>query len=1163
MRRIAARSAARGAGAAFALMIVAAGCQTPAGTGAKGPQIPAVDEVFHVDPARVQLTLDQIPDDPPAPAEVDRRTLPPMPQPAFRRFNDAKTLYQDGRYAEAVLELENALRYDEKQFDVQRLLALSCYLSGSEARARLRAREALKLDPRDVPSRFVLARLAIKSGQSDEALRELRTALKCPVDPAFPEYGVLVHLHAGLLLDDLGYARAALGQFDAFESSLAALNDAQRAHPELTAILKTGPNMISLRRGRALAMTGDFGTAAQVLKAPAAEAPADVAVQREYAYVLARAGRPDDAISAAEALVRAKSASDESVAVLVSVYGWCGRADRTPDALRRLADEHPDRLDLSLRLARGLIEANRLREATDVLRAAQQKQPGESEPAWMLADILRKQERWADWVRAMADLVAAKEGEAERVRAAAEELPPNPSVLRPVLDETTRTAAGTTNEFAVLYVAGVLAARMGDTVTAERYLRTSIEREPKSSAAAARLGALLAEQYKWRELLDLANAGLKAKPDSVRLEELKGRACDGLDLLETAVSSYRRVVEQEPNNARVMAALADVYERAYEPARAQAVYKDLLAIEPNNIAARERLLRSYLTTSQATQAASQLAELRDRAGATSPVYLRNRATLQFLRNRDQDEYFKTMASIVSAHPDDLPSVIEYARGLIVARRFADAEPLVEGALKKAPGSEELLAVQASLAEKRLDFDAAIAIFGELLRRYPNRETWNWALAQLHLYELRYDDAIAVLEHLADLPQARSRRDTYRGEILEVLQMAKRNDAIEKRAEQWLGEDSSGFTTRHLALRADEIREDYAQMVRRCRAWLKADADNEIWRAALIHGLVELKQYGEAESLILGWIESRPDDTALAALLINVFSASGRYAQAIEWIQSAMDAGSAPDAFALSLYQTQIKARDYDGAIETARALGRRRPGPTADMTVGSVLIQARRFAEAEQLFKDLLERAEGIEGRTEAAEARSEALRGLAFCYQKQGMTELALQRMREAHAQTPLDVAICNDLGYSLADLGRELDTAEAMIRLAVAEQPRQAAYLDSLGWVYYKKGEFADALTWLERSLAQPEEREYHDMVVYDHAGDALWRLGRKDEAIQRWQEALDLADKSATDEDVTDADRRQVAATRAKLAAAKRGDKPQVAPIAAEAPPSTQPAPASATH
>ena len=104
---------------------------------------------------------------------------------------------------------------------------------------------------------------------------------------------------------------------------------------------------------------------------------------------------------------------------------------------------------------------------------------------------------------------------------------------------------------------------------------------------------------------------------------------------------------------------------------------------------------------------------------------------------------------------------------------------------------------------------------------------------------------------------------------------------------------------------------------------------------------------------------------------------------------------------------------------------------------------------------------------------------------------------------QQPDDAEILNYLGYSWIDRGQHLDTALGMIQKAVGQSPRSGAIIDSLGWAYFRLGDFKKAVETLENAI----ELEAGDPDINNHLGDAYWRVGRKDEAIFQWRRVLTL--------------------------------------------------------
>jgi tetratricopeptide (TPR) repeat protein len=121
------------------------------------------------------------------------------------------------------------------------------------------------------------------------------------------------------------------------------------------------------------------------------------------------------------------------------------------------------------------------------------------------------------------------------------------------------------------------------------------------------------------------------------------------------------------------------------------------------------------------------------------------------------------------------------------------------------------------------------------------------------------------------------------------------------------------------------------------------------------------------------------------------------------------------------------------------------------------------------------------------------------------GLYDKASELLRKSIALDPSNSAEAyNFLGYMWADHNMNLDEAEAMIKHALESEPDNASYLDSLGWVEFRKGKFDQALNDLLRA-AKAAERE--DPVVFEHVGDAYLKLNRTREALEAWQKALAL--------------------------------------------------------
>lgn len=184
--------------------------------------------------------------------------------------------------------------------------------------------------------------------------------------------------------------------------------------------------------------------------------------------------------------------------------------------------------------------------------------------------------------------------------------------------------------------------------------------------------------------------------------------------------------------------------------------------------------------------------------------------------------------------------------------------------------------------------------------------------------------------------------------------------------------------------------------------------------------------------------------------------------------------------------------DKDGGIALARAIS-----DTGDLrarrTLADMYRGSSRFAEAEPLYTELI--------AAQPNEWRSYFSRGAAR--ERLGRWPEAEADFQHALQLAPDQPDVLNYLGYSWVDRGEHLQEGLAMIRRAAELRPMSGAIIDSLGWAYYRLGDYAQAVDWLEAAV----RLEPADPTLNDHLGDAYWRVGRRIEARFQWQRAMTL--------------------------------------------------------
>lgn len=126
-----------------------------------------------------------------------------------------------------------------------------------------------------------------------------------------------------------------------------------------------------------------------------------------------------------------------------------------------------------------------------------------------------------------------------------------------------------------------------------------------------------------------------------------------------------------------------------------------------------------------------------------------------------------------------------------------------------------------------------------------------------------------------------------------------------------------------------------------------------------------------------------------------------------------------------------------------------------------------------------------------------------ALIYDSQKNFEKSDSLYNEALKIDSTNALILNNYAYSLAERGIKLEEALRMSKKAVEKEPKNASYLDTIGWIYYKLGDYKTAKKYIEDSIKQDSK----SATVTDHLGDVYFKLGNKEKAKELWKKALEL--------------------------------------------------------
>jgi len=202
----------------------------------------------------------------------------------------------------------------------------------------------------------------------------------------------------------------------------------------------------------------------------------------------------------------------------------------------------------------------------------------------------------------------------------------------------------------------------------------------------------------------------------------------------------------------------------------------------------------------------------------------------------------------------------------------------------------------------------------------------------------------------------------------------------------------------------------------------------------------------------------------------------------------------PHAILALLYSSQNRldeaTREYELALKNAVGL---KPQMAAlYKSLGLIYLQQKRNKEAKDTFELILNLSPGDH----------EAHFYLGHIHDQSGDRKKAEEELKKSLELKPDFGEALNYLGYLYLEENKNIDQANSMIKKAVETDPNNGAFIDSLGWLYFKQGKTKDAVRELERATTLID-----DPVIYEHLGDAYFKLNDESKAKSNWEKSLEL--------------------------------------------------------
>jgi tetratricopeptide (TPR) repeat protein len=162
-----------------------------------------------------------------------------------------------------------------------------------------------------------------------------------------------------------------------------------------------------------------------------------------------------------------------------------------------------------------------------------------------------------------------------------------------------------------------------------------------------------------------------------------------------------------------------------------------------------------------------------------------------------------------------------------------------------------------------------------------------------------------------------------------------------------------------------------------------------------------------------------------------------------------------------------------------------------------------------RIVRDYLNAVEAFKKAIDLNNSDAKYYFNLGVSYERLGKIDEAIIYLDKSVQLDDSNAPALNYLGYLLADKGIRLAEAKLLIEKALAIDPFNGAYLDSMGWVYYRLAEYVKARDYIEDAVQYMDKTDAENYLIYEHLGDVYYKLGEYRKAVEAWERAIELKD------------------------------------------------------
>lgn len=583
------------------------------------------------------------------------------------------------------------------------------------------------------------------------------------------------------------------------------------------------------------------------------------------------------------------------------------------------------------------------------------------------------------------------------------------------------------------------------------------------------------------------------------------------ELASQAIEYYQKAHALD-SDAAITERLAEVYAASQRTDEAIRQAKSALEQDPDNLAAHRLLARIYIHNlgdmnpdsgqkEMISLAVEQLKAVQrlDPTDVESQLWL---AHLYGFQNKPQQTE-QVLRGILSHSADNEGALEQLSQLYLDEGRPQDAISVLKNAASGS-NSAALYDLLGTAYAKSNNFSGAEEAFERAVALEPDDASHRKGLAQALLSDHKYEHALSQYERLTKIEPDNPENYLRMSQIYRHLNQLDKSENNLMQAKKYAPGSLEVLYNEALLYEAQARYKDAIQVLSDAIAGVKAQQQEGQPAPNALTILYEqlgmaYRQSGDFSAAERSFEDMQQLGPASQKrgelLLIDTYRTSGDIKRAIEEAEKARTADPADQSLAVTYAMLLGDSGRTDDATKVLRALihGNQTDRETY-LDLAQIEERGKRYADAQTDANKALSMSQDDSDKETVWFL-------LGSIYDGQKQYDQAEQMFRKALAINPHDAMVLNYYGYMLADRGMRLDEAITMIRSAVVEDPTNGAYLDSLGWAYYKQGNLAEAQQYLQQAVSHSA----NDPTVLGHLGEVYAKLGQTGRAEQTWEKAL----------------------------------------------------------